>query len=192
MKKVSALILTIVLLLLLSLCSCDKPSLLSDEKGSTDKKEVVEHNEIAWKECTVSVVNFLIGTEIYVLRSDGSASIYYTSDICSASAFINDECPTVSLFSDIESSPERIDVFNEAITLIYSNGTLLPVENEYEDQSKIDGEPRLVFVTVDGSEEVQFVKNYSAENDSPLYKYRPLMTILHDLFPTSTVLGLRQ
>ena len=136
-----------------------------------------------WGKCTVRVINYLFGTEFYVLKSDGSYNIYRTPDICSLSAFNEGRCPVETIMSSTLSD-EELSKLKTILSTVYMEGRLLPIE---EKEGGYACEGIYFYISVDDSEEVSFVKDYFDWNDYPPKEYDELIQFAHSLSPQASV-----
>ena len=142
----------------------------------------------AWRTCTVRVIYWLLGSEIYVLDADGTYSIYTTPEICdSLSSFYDGSCPTELRMSGVLSKSEYAEL-QTILPSIYTKGKMSPVGEPYESMYAFDC--RLdVYISVDNSEEAYVLKNYTNWEGYPQKEYDDLIEFLKSLDPDSIILN---
>lgn len=145
--------------------------------------EVFSNVEPSWEKCTVRVVNYLFGTEFYVLFSDGSYSISGTPAICSLAAFNEARCPVESIKTSTLSD-EELEELQIILSSLYTKGHLVTVEERRD----VVFEGSYVYVSVDDSEEVFFLKYYTEWDGYPIKEYDELIQLVHSLYPQSVIL----
>lgn len=145
--------------------------------------EASSNVEPSWGKCTVRVINYLYGTEFYVLFSDGSYSISGTPAICSLEAFNEAICPVKSIQKSTLSD-EELEELKTILSSVYMEGYLLPIEESCD----FAFEGSYVYVSVDDSEEVFFLKYYTEWDGYPIKEYDELIQLVHSLYPQSVIL----
>lgn len=173
------------ILLVGSLCACGSV----DQKTQTSFIHQTDGTSVensVWEKCTVRVVNYAIGTEFYVLHSNGEYVIYGTPAICSLDAF-NQQKQDIKEILSGSLSKEKKEELNTIIAKLNYKGKMLPIpepdENAQYRIERID-----VFVSVDDSEEAHFLKNYITWDGYPQIEYDELIRFISGIYPSSAVL----
>lgn len=171
-----------------SLCACNQvnePTSVSDHQIDT----IIAEKEPMWESCTVSVINYLIGTEFYVLSSSGGYRIYGTKAICSLSTFIYNKQNIQDLYEITSGSfsDEELTRLNQLIPRLKNNGAMLPIMPP-DDNSMYRIESIEVSVSADGLEEMSFLKNYDTWAGYPPKEYDELIRFIRNIYPNSAVL----
>lgn len=180
-----------LLLLFGSFCACKTKngdiSPFSDSQAqNTSVNNVIK--DPMWGKCTVRVINYAIGTEFYVLSSNGKYSIYGTPAICSLFTFNNkQDIHNITEIASGSISSNELLKLNKLIPLLKTNGVMLPIKAP-ENNSMYRIESIEVFVSVDDLEETHFFKNYDTWEGYPPKEYDELLTIVSNLYPNSSVL----
>ncbi len=143
--------------------------------------------EQTWKSCTIRVIYWLQGSEVYVFHCDGTYSMYITPNICdNLSSFTEGTLPFDEWKSGSLSETEREEL-GAIVSSVYAGGEMLPVGEPYESLYAIDC--RLdVYFSVDGSEEAHILKNYTTWESYPRKEYDDLIEFLKRLDPESPIL----
>ena len=187
-KKLKTGVILALLFVIGSLCACNQ----------VKERIVVSYHQIdtiaaekkpMWESCTVSVKNHLIGTEFYVLSSNGEYGIYETEAICSLSTFIHNKQIIQDLYEITSGSfsDEELTRLNQLIPQLKSNGAMLPIKPpDYNSMYRIESIE--VSVSVDGLEEMNFLKNYDTWAGYPPKEYDELIQFIRNIYPNSAVL----
>lgn len=148
----------------------------------------IVEKEPMWERCTVRVINYAIGTELYVLCSNGEYSIYGTPAICSLSAFLHNQGnQSITVIETGTLSTEALSELNTLVAPLISTGEMLPIKAP-EGNSMYRIESIDVFVSVDDLAEAHFLKNYDTWEGYPPKEYDELLKYLANLYPNSSVL----
>ena len=197
--------LAIILAVLFLLCACSatenqiqrttlepevqvSPILDEQTEPVTTEFEVQEdsdRSELDWKRCIVSATNFAIGTEFYVFYSDGTYCIYGTPAICSTSAF-DAHMDEFSIIKSSALSEMEFETIKSIVTSIYTDGELIPIEEP--DTSMYNAVEQIhIYVSVDISEDVFFLKTYTEWNGYPQKEYDALIDLCKSLDSQSSI-----
>ncbi len=142
----------------------------------------------SWETCTVRVNYCLFGSEIYILKSDGSYSLYTSPDNCSNKTKWNDGGYSIELIkSDSLSETERKELLS-IMSSIFIDGQMLPVIEPNESVNTF-WEAIDVYISVDDSEEAHVLKNYTSWEGYPQKEYDDLIEFLKSLDPDSIILN---
>ena len=155
-----------------------------DLTAPEQEKTFIYVPESGWETCTVRVINYSIGTEFFVLHADGTYCIYGTTAICSLSAFNNGTCP-VEVIRSGELAAEELEFLKEDVPIIYKDGEMLPITEPKTGSAFCEVE---VCISVDGSEEASFYKNYDKWAGYPQLSYDMLLQLVIRLDPQSAFL----
>lgn len=196
--------LSLIILFLFSLCACQSangasPVQPAHEPEITEPRRSMEPSlspapeptpseQHTRKTCTVRVIYWLFGSEIYVIDTDGAYSFYVTPEICdSLSSFYDGSCPTELRMSGVLSKTE-FEKLQTILSSIYVDGQMLPVIEPNESVHAF-WEPIDIYISVDNSEEAYIQKNYTAWDGYPQKEYDDLIEFLKSLDPDSIILN---
>ena len=168
--------------------SSDTDSLLKQDANQNARDYLVNNSD--WKECCVSFINYALGTEIIIVRPDGSGSVYRTDDICSIPAFYRGECSTISFCESLAPSQSYSEKICIIVDSIYKNNELLQVDIPVDSINiqSTEGEPIVASVCVDKKEIAEFIVNYTGEPNYLPSEYKELISFVKELYPNSSIL----
>lgn len=167
------------------LCACGSVD-RKTQTSSMHQTDGICAENTDWEKCTVRVVNYAIGTEFYVLRSNGEFGIYGTPAICSLDAF-NQQKQDIKEILSGSLSKEKKEELNTIIAKLNYKGKMLSIP-EADENAQYRIERIDVFVSVDDSEEAHFLKNYDSWEGYPQIEYDELIRFISGIFPSSAVL----